>query len=154
MNATPRSSRLTPSVAAIALLLAVLFPPGTQADSTVVFNEIMYHPATNEVALEWVELHNQMAVDMDLSGWSLSDGVSFVFPDGTLIPGGGYLVVASSPADLAAVSGYTHALGPFTGRLNNSGERLELKNHNGRWMDRVTYGVDGDWPPAPWHGRR
>ena len=38
------------------------------ADSTVVFNEIMYHPATNEPALEWIELHNQMAVSMDISG--------------------------------------------------------------------------------------
>ena len=52
------------------------------ADSTVVFNEIMYHPSTNEAALEWVELHNQMAVNMDVSGWSLQGGVQFECAEG------------------------------------------------------------------------
>ena len=46
----------------------------------------MYHPnATNEAQLEWVELHNQMAVDMDISGWSLAGGVKFTFAEGTVI---------------------------------------------------------------------
>ena len=44
----------------------------TRADSTVVFNEVHYHPADREPFYEWVELHNQMAVSMDLSGWRLS----------------------------------------------------------------------------------
>src|SRR5215211_7359443 len=51
---------------------AVLFQNAAQADSVVVFNEIMYHPATDEPALEWVELHNQNAVDVDLSDWRLT----------------------------------------------------------------------------------
>ena len=56
-------------------------------DSTVVFNEIHYHPADDDSSLEWIELHNQMAVDMDLSGWSV-EGVDFEFPAGTVIGGG------------------------------------------------------------------
>jgi hypothetical protein len=73
----------------------------------VVFNEIMYHPLTNESVLEWVELYNQMAVDVDMSGWSLAGSVSFTFPEETVIPAGGYLVVAASPADLMALTGLT-----------------------------------------------
>ena len=119
------------------------------ADSTVVFNEIMYHPASNEPALEWLELHNQMAVNMDLSGWSLDGGVQFRFAEGTVVPGDGYLVVAVAPAVLAAATGYTNAQGPFIGRLSNSGERLELRNNNHRLMDWVEYGTDGDWPVGP-----
>ena len=46
--------------------------PPAQADSVVVFNEIMYHPAVNEPGLEWVELHNENSVDVDLSGWRLT----------------------------------------------------------------------------------
>src|SRR5438034_5486687 len=116
------------------------------ADSTVVFNEIMYHPASNEAALEWLELHNQMAVNMDLSGWSLDGGVQFKFAEGTVVPGGGYLVVAVAPAALAAATLYANAYGPWIGRLSNSGERLELRNNNQRLMDWVEYGTDGDWP--------
>ena len=61
----------------------------TFADSTVVFNEIMYHPATNEASLEWVELHNQMAVDMDISNWSLQGSITYKFAEGTVLAGGG-----------------------------------------------------------------
>ena len=112
--------------------------PRVVLDSTVVFNEIMYHPADNDAAGEWIELHNQMSVDMDLSGWRLDDAVDFAFPKGTVIGGGSYLVVAADPAAMAA-AGYADALGPYTGRLSNGGERVELVNNNGRWMDRVDY---------------
>ncbi|HKS37845.1 MAG TPA: lamin tail domain-containing protein, partial [Verrucomicrobiae bacterium] len=118
------------------------------ADSTVVFNEIMYHPATSESSLEWVELHNQMAVNMDLSGWSIEGGIDFAFPEGTVLTGGGYLVVAISPAALAA-AGYTNAFGPFAGRLSNSGEILEVRNNNHRLMDSIDYDTDDEWPVGP-----
>src|SRR2546430_9976466 len=96
-----------------------------RADSTVVFNEIMYHPQTNEAQLEWVELYNQMAVDMDISGWYLTNAIGYKFAEGTVIPGGGYLVVSISPADLVAATGATKLYGPFTGRLSNAGDTLE-----------------------------
>lgn len=112
----------------------------------VVFNEIMYHPSINEATMEWVELHNQMAVDVDLSGWTITGGVEYEFAEGTVIPGRGCLVVASSPPALASATGLTNVLGPFTGRLSNDGEKLELRNRNNRLMDRVSYGTDGEWP--------
>jgi hypothetical protein len=121
-------------------------------DSTVVFNEVMYHPAgsgTAATALEWVELYNPMAVDVDLSGWRLDDGIDFRFPEGTIIKGGGYLVISADPAALQAASGYAGAVGPFTGRLSDSGEELELKERNGRVMDSVDYATRGSWPVAP-----
>src|ERR1017187_684041 len=129
-------------------LLFVLLAAASRADSVVVFNEIMYHPG-NAAGGEWLELHNQMAVDVDLSGWSLANGVAYTFPEGTVIPGGGYQVVAFSPANLSAATGLTNVLGPFTGQLSNSGEKLELYNRNQRLMDSVSYGTDGAWPVGP-----
>lgn len=120
-----------------------------RADSVVVFNEIMYHPLASEATMEWVELHNQMAVDVDISGWTINGGVDFAFAEGTVISGGGYLVVAASPAALANVTGLTNVLGPLNGRLSNDGEKLELRNRSNRLMDSVTYDVDGDWPVGP-----
>src|SRR5438874_1281307 len=115
------------SALAIALLLST---SAALADSVVVFNEIMYHPATNEPALEWLELYDQNSVDVDLSGWRVAGGVDYVFPQGTVIHGGDYLVVAISPATLAAMTGRTNVFGPFSGRLSNSGEKLELRDIN------------------------
>jgi len=137
------------SLFALLNLLLAFSASSTRADSVVVFNEIMYHPSANEPAMEWVELHNQMAVDVDLSGWSLAGGIDFKFAEGSVISGGGYLVVASSPGDLMNATGLTNVLGPFTGRLSNDGEELELRNNNNRLMDRVTYGMEGDWPVGP-----
>jgi hypothetical protein len=149
----PRSQApwLPAQVGGLAALLFLLFAtaPVTRADSVVVFNEIMYHPGTNAAGDEWLELHNQMAVDVDLSGWSIANGVAYTFPEGTVIPGGGYQVVASSPAALSAATGLINILGPYTGQLSNSGERLELYNRNQRLMDSVSYGTDGDWPVGP-----
>jgi hypothetical protein len=119
------------------------------ADVTVVFNEVMYHPdQLSETAFEWVELRNQLAVDMDISGWTIAGGMDYRFPENTVIAGGGYLVVASSPVDLTAATGVTNVVGPFTGRLSNSGEKLELRNNNDRLMDEVDYGTEDTWPVA------
>ena len=133
----------------VVLLLLLSVVASSRADSTVVFNEIMYHPATNEAAMEWVELHNQMAVDMDLSGWFVSGGIRYSFPEGTIILGGGYLVLALSPATLAAATGLTNIHGPFEDRLSNGGEKLELRDKNDRLMDSVDYADKGKWPTAP-----
>ena len=109
-----------------------------RADSSVVFNEIMYHPATNEPAMEIVELYNQMAVDVDMSGWSLDGDIHYQFASNTVVHGGAFVVVAISPTNLAAGTGLTNILGPFTNRLPNSGGKLLLRNNNGRLVNEVT----------------
>jgi hypothetical protein len=118
--------------------------PRLALDSTVVFNELMYHPADDGTP-EWIELHNQMAVDMDVSRWHLSGGVNFEIPAGTIIPRQGYLVISANPAALAA-QGFAGALGPWVGSLDNDGERVDLINNSDRLMNRVEYGDDGGWP--------
>jgi len=117
-------------------------------DSTVVFNEVMYHPA-GDSELEWVELHNQMAVDMDLSGWRLDGGIDFEFSQGAVLAGGEYLVVAADPQRLQTQTGFAGAIGPYTGRLSNGGERVELLNNSQRLMDVLDYRDGGDWPVGP-----
>ncbi|HUT13223.1 MAG TPA: lamin tail domain-containing protein, partial [Thermoguttaceae bacterium] len=119
-------------------------------DSTVVFNEIMYNPLGDaDDRLEWIELYNQLAVDMDISEWSLQGGVEYQFPDGTIVPGRSYVVVAVSPAALEATTDVENALGPYTGQLSNGGEELRLVNNGGRVMNVLDYRDGGDWPTAP-----
>src|SRR5262245_5758913 len=66
------------------------------ADCVVVFNEVMYHPtgpdAATQEAREWIELRNQMTVDIDMSRWSLAGGLSYTFPANTILPAGGRIV--------------------------------------------------------------
>ena len=58
-------------------------------------------------------------------------------------------MVAASPAALNAAVGVTNVIGPFTNRLSNAGEKLQVRDNNDRLMDQVNYGVEGDWPVAP-----
>ncbi|HAB17325.1 MAG TPA: hypothetical protein DCE44_12850, partial [Verrucomicrobiales bacterium] len=120
----------------------------TDADCVVTFNEVLYHPAGNGSDLEWIELHNQLAVDQDLSGWSIEGAIDYRFPKGTTLAAGGYLVVAADPASLQAIGGVIGAFGPWTGRLDNTGDRLVLRNLNGRLMDELRYDDDAPWPVA------
>ena len=100
-------------------------------------------------SLEWIELQNQLAVDMDIADWRLTGGVDYTFPDGTIVPGRGHIVVAANPAALQAATGLGHVAGPWSGRLANGGELLQLYNNDDRLMNAVAYGDDGDWPAAP-----
>jgi hypothetical protein len=130
-------------------LCIILLVSGAAADSVVVFNEIMYHPRTGD-DVEWVELYNQMGIDIDISGWSLQGGLEYIFPPDTIIGAGDYMVVASTPelllnqAPLGAL-----VFGPFTGKLSNNGETLYLVNNSGRLMNEMQYRDSGDWPVAP-----
>src|SRR6188472_4303447 len=102
------------------LAVSLSFAAPLFADSVVVFNEVHYHPDTSEPAREFIELHNQKAVDVDMSGWALTGGADYVFPAGTVIPGRGFLVVAANPAGVQSAYGASGVLGPWTGRLSNS----------------------------------
>ncbi len=128
------------------LFAFLLLAASARADSVVVFNEIHYHPADAGEALEYIELRNQMSIDIDLSGWTLDGVGDYVFPAGTKIKAGGYTVIARDPAALAAATGFNGALGPFTARLDNGGELLTLRNNSGRVMDEVNYSDNAPWP--------
>ncbi|PYL01620.1 MAG: hypothetical protein DME19_00970 [Verrucomicrobia bacterium] len=120
----------------------------TAADSVVTFNEIMYHPADDISALEWVELYNQMSVDIELSNWRVEGGIEFRFPTNTILAANSYIVVAADPAALQTASGARNVVGPFTRRLSNSGDTLRLRNHNGRLLDELSYLDEDPWPVA------
>lgn len=130
----------------------------------VVINEIMYHPASDDSADEYVELHNPGAAPVDLAGWRLEDGVGYQFAPGTVLSPGGFLVVAKSAARLR--SSYpqlspANLVGDFSGTLGDGGERVALSfpdqitstNSSGGVVtntihivvDEVTYGTGGRW---------
>lgn len=126
----------------LTLFVSLLFalPPN---DAVVVFNEIHYNPGGAGEAAEFIEVQNVMAVNVDMSGWRISGGADFAFPNGTVIPGGGRIVVAKTPGL------YAGSMGPFVGALSNSGDTLRLRDNNDRAMDELTYGDKGEWPIAP-----
>ena len=130
-------SRFLPS------LLALVFPAFLHAE--VVINEIMYHPASEKSAEEYIELHNTGATPVALNGWSFTSGVAYTFGD-VSIAAGGYLVVAADRATFTAkYPGVTNVVSGWTGRLSNAADSIVLRDNLGAKIDQVDYADDGDW---------
>lgn len=128
------------------------------SSGAVLISEIMYHPASEDVREEFLELHNAGATNVNLTAWKFNKGVQFTFPDITLAPNA-YVVVA---ADLAVFTNkyptVTNVVGGWTGRLSNSREGIELEDAAGIRVDRVDYADEGDWAvrrrgPLDWSHR-
>ena len=119
----------------------------------LVISEIMYHPVEDSVTgdepLEFIELYNNRAVSEDLSRWAFTNGIEYTFKPNTTLGPKSYLVIARDPNALMAAYGVTHVLGPYTGKLNNDGERIELSNAAGMIVLSVRYNDASPWPVAP-----
>ena len=68
-----------------------------------------------------------MAVDIDISRWSITGGVNYTFPANTILPAGRYFVIAANPAAMQATTGYA-VFETKAGGYNDLGVR--------RWFQR------------------
>ncbi|GAA5117768.1 lamin tail domain-containing protein [Luteolibacter yonseiensis] len=121
--------------------------PPLPANGPVIINEIHYNGLDNSVHSDFVELYNFSTTAANIGGWTLSDGIEYTFPAGTVIPPGGYVVVAEDPATVQVLWGVT-ALGPYAKSLSSDGEALTLKNSGGTVVAEVTYSSGFPWPCA------
>jgi hypothetical protein len=137
----------------LVLILITIFVSSAGVQSAVIINEIHYNPYVKTELVEFVELYNAGATDIDISGWYFSNGISYKFEQGTILSADGYLIVAQSPDHILAkwsviMGGIQSSLvfGPFEGKLKNEGERIELCDTDGQTIDEVDYQLGFPWP--------
>jgi len=125
----------------------------SEAVSSVVINEIHYDPDVKTELVEFIELYNTTAADIDLTGWYFTDAISYQFPDGSILPADGYIVVAQDPTHISAkwssgrfVIPPSLIFGPYDGKLGNNGDRIIIYNADGDEIDRVDYQLGFPWP--------
>jgi len=156
---------------AFALALPVLFsvvadaqisldrePPGPSSRRTgLAITEIMYNPrpepglATN-LTREFIELFNSKPWDEDISGFSITASVNYVFPSNTVLRAGAYLVVARVPDIIRTNYGITNVFGPWDGaetnRLSTEEGTVQLLNRQGAVLLSVNYEDSPPWSEA------
>ena len=96
---------------------------------------------------EFVEIYNNSGADVDVSGWTLSDGygVRHIFPAGTVVPASCDIVVFGGGAPTGAFGGsvvQTASSGALG--LNNTGDSLTLFNGSGNAAVYAYGGEGGD----------
>ncbi len=135
-------ARLAPSLLFLLLLTMGLGTPSLKAQG-VVINEVQYHPASTNLLEQWFELYNTGAAGVDLSGWRVTKGVDFLFPTNTILPAGGYLVVAADAATFMAKNpGVANFVAGWTGTLGHS---LEISDASGAVVNSINFYDQGDW---------
>jgi hypothetical protein len=114
------------------MLLALVSP----VLAGLLVNEVVYDPTSSDDGLEWIELCNNGADVIDLTGYTFENAGSsytevYTFADGSLAPGE-YLVVGGGSS--------THP-GSFSPNLQNGGETdgLRIKDAAGTVIDTVLY---------------
>ena len=117
-------------------------------------SEIMYSPRGEEQKrFEFIEIFNENPDPLDLSGYMVCDGVSFVFPEGTWMDGYSFLVVCADQEAIRMKYGIQNTVGNWVwgedaggNSLSNGGEDIEICNPGGRTVLRVEYNDRGKWP--------
>ena len=126
-------------------------PLGTSSRRTgLVISEIMYHPKARADSnnLEFVEVFNAGLILEDLTGHRLSGALDCQFPDGTILPAGGFLVVARVPADVQRIYGLSQVFGPYTNSLQNSSGTIRLRDRADAVKLEASYSGVPPWPAA------
>src|SRR2546428_979568 len=130
--------RLLLRLCLVSLLLLWRMTSARGGDADVIINEIMYHPPNDLENLQYVELFNRGQSAVDISNWAFAKGIKFVFPAGTRIAAGTYLVACRNRAAFAAQYGKEiPALGDFSGKLNHRGDHLDLCDAQKKVVDWV-----------------
>ncbi len=145
----------------------------------VVISEIMFQPpqlgGSENYDTEFIELQNVTHTNVPLysplyptNTWKLAGAVNYTFPANTTLPSGGRLLIvsfdpAANPLALASfratynVNPETLILGPWSGRLSNDGETVELSfaappEPDGFvpyiLVERVSYQTVAPWPTS------
>ncbi len=137
----------------------VVNPAGPENLAITEVNYNPYDPSLAEVTaipivqsddFEFIEIQNTSQTEtVSLVGLSLSDGVTFDFPDVSLAPGEFGVVVGNLPAFRLRYGDDIAVLGEWTGRLANGGERVALTDVEAREYLAVNYNDGDPWPEAP-----
>src|ERR1041385_2831261 len=114
--------------------------------AALTITELHPHPPAAESNLQFVEVYNDASSVIDLSGWSFSNGIHYVFPERTFLAGRSFLVVAADAEAVRARYGIENVLGNFSGALDPRGESLVIVNDSGVRQVQVSYKDRDRWP--------
>jgi len=127
-------------------LSEAVFAVGPVTDNLRI-TEMMYHPpdtgAPEDPNAEYIELKNiSETTDLNLNLVKFTNGIDFTFPN-EVLGAGDYVIVAKDPAVFAVrypdIPADVNTLGPYYGRLDNGGERIELEDANGQTILNFRY---------------
>lgn len=122
----------------LTVLVSLLAAVPSIASATVRINEIAWMGSSANANAEWIELFNEGADSVSLTGWTLTalSGSPSVTLNGTIEANGFFLLERTSDESVPQIP--KDQL--YTGALSNSGATLVLKDADGATVDTVEGG--------------
>jgi hypothetical protein len=126
------------------VLFAAALVPGL-AEAGPLINEILPDPLGSDLGYEWLEIANDGALAVDLSGWQVERATTaayslkYTFPAGVMLAPGDHVVVGEefvTGADFNLAPGIYLSLG----NAALDGDAVRLCDDNGATIDTVVYG--------------
>lgn len=118
----------------------------------LVISKIHYNPVAagghtgND--LEFIEITNNSNSPVDVSGYYMRElGLSYIFPNGSMILPNKKIYLASNAAAFSSFYGIS-AYDTFTRNLSNKSQKLSLADPFGNIVDYVDYADSAPWPAA------
>ncbi|MCK4746333.1 MAG: CotH kinase family protein, partial [Bacteroidales bacterium] len=143
-----QNDHLTISLTDNAVLHAVFDPYELPS---IVISEIHYNPSSDlqgdDVDFEFVELVNSEESQIDISGYQLTGGIELIFPPGSYMEAGEYIIVAKNAETYATRDCQVFQVS--SGKLDNAGEEVSLYDNNAMIVDQVNYDDHYPWPRKP-----
>jgi hypothetical protein len=150
-QATRIRARVRNGTAWSALTDATFTPP--QDLTKLALTEVMYNPPAFEGIssndLEFLEFKNVGSHTLNLSGLTFSAGITFTFPQNTLLALNQFFVLARNAAAFNTKYPDVTVHGTYTGQLDNAGETLTLAFPLGGTVFSLRYSDTSPWPITP-----
>jgi hypothetical protein len=104
----------------------------------------------NSKDFEYLKLSNRSSTSYNLSGMKVVSGIEFEFPRLTIIkPKESIYIARETAAFTTRFGGDKRIVGPFSGRLDNVGEELQITFYDGQILTTFTYQSNNLWPVSP-----
>lgn len=123
---------------------------GTPIANPIIISEVNFNSDSTINAGDWIELHNTSAYSISLTDYVFSNKIfynQFKIPTNTVIPPGGYLVLAEDKTEFNLIyPDVTNVIGDFTFNLQNDGDSITLKDLLGNVLSTFAYNDKRPWP--------
>ncbi|NBC83346.1 MAG: T9SS type A sorting domain-containing protein [Bacteroidetes bacterium] len=131
--------------------VTAMFKKVENTGGSIVINEIERNPCDEMDAEDWIELMNNSHEGIDLSGWKLmdnNDSTYFMFPKGTHLKAGEFLVVSEALEDFKLFyPNVPNVIGDLPFGLNAESDMVRLYDDNDQLIDAFGY-QSLNWPDA------
>ncbi|MFN8206977.1 MAG: lamin tail domain-containing protein [Bacteroidales bacterium] len=97
---------------------------------------------------EFIALVNPSDSVIDLSGYSVDQGITCTIPHGTKLNPRDTLYLTDMPQASSLFKGNHQVITWAAGKLSDNGEAIQLRDSFGMVVDHLRYSDDGSWPTA------